>query len=85
MPNVKSAEKRARTNRVRRDRNRSERSKLRTAIKSVREAASAENARAALVDAESLLDRLARKGVIHGNVAARHKARLSAHVKRLTS
>lgn len=85
MPNVKSAEKRARTNRVRRDRNRSERSKLRTAIKRVREATTGESARAALVDAESVLDRLARKGVIHVNAAARHKARLSAHVRRLTS
>jgi small subunit ribosomal protein S20 len=83
MPNVKSAEKRARTNLERRDRNRRDRSRLRTALKKVRGADSTDSARAALRSAESLLDRLARKGVIHANTAARHKSRLHAHVARL--
>ena len=84
MPNVRSAEKRARQNRRRRDRNRHDRTRLRTAIKKVRQAATAEDARTALTSAESILDRLARKGVIHRNVAGRTKARLAAHVSRLS-
>jgi small subunit ribosomal protein S20 len=83
VPNVRSAEKRARQNRRRRDRNRHDRARLRTAIKKVRQAATAEDARAGLTAAESILDRLARKGVIHRNVAGRTKARLNAHVARL--
>lgn len=83
MPNVKSAEKRARTNLKRRDRNRRERSRLRTAIKRVRRADSNDTAHEALRSAESLLDRLARKGVIHANTAARHKSRLHAHIAKL--
>ena len=84
VPNVRSAEKRARQNRRQRDRNRHDRTRLRTAIKKVRQAATAEDARAALPSAESILDRLARKGVIHRNVAARTKARLHALVSRLS-
>lgn len=82
MPNIRSAEKRARQNRRRRDRNRQDRSRLRTALKKVRQAESADAARAALTAAESLLDRLVVKGVIHRNTAARHKARLHAHISR---
>jgi small subunit ribosomal protein S20 len=83
LPNVKSAEKRARQSIVRRDRNRRDRSRLRTALKRVRQAASLDDARAALKSAESLLDRCASKGVIHANTTARTKSRLSAHVARL--
>lgn len=84
MPNVKSAEKRARQSVRRRDRNRRDRTKLRTAIKKVRQASSAETGRAALQAAESLLDRSAAKGIVHKNTAARTKSRLSAHVAKLT-
>lgn len=84
MPIIRSAEKRARQNRRQRDRNRQDRSRLRTAIKKVRQAASPDASRAALTEAESVLDRLARKGVIHRNTAARHKARLHAHISRLS-
>lgn len=83
MPNVKSAEKRARTNEKRRERNRRDRSRMRTAIKKVRQADSSEAAREALQEAERLLDRLAGKGVIHDNTAARQKSRLHAHVQGL--
>ena len=83
MPNIRSAEKRARQNRRRRDRNRQDRSRLRTVLKKVRQAESADTGRAALTAAESLLDRLVAKGVIHRNTAARHKARLHAHISRL--
>lgn len=80
MPNVKSAEKRMRTNKIRADRNRQSRSRLRTAVKKVRQAASHEDALAAYQVAVSLLDRAASKRVIHPNMAARTKSRLATVV-----
>ena len=63
MPNVKSAEKRMRTNKIREERNKAARSRLRTAIKKARQA-EGEGADAALKQATSLLDRAARKRLI---------------------
>ena len=83
MPNVKSAEKRVRTSEKARQRNRRDRSRMRTAIKKVRQAESGETGRAALLDAVSILDRMTGKGVIHANAAARQKSRLSRFVKGL--
>lgn len=85
MPNVKSAEKRMRTNEIRAARNRAFRSKLRTALKRVRGAGSQGDANAALRDATSLLDRAAQKRIIHPNKAARAKSRLVAFIGRLAA
>lgn len=76
MPNVKSAEKRMRTNRIREERNKAARSRLRTAIKKARHA-EGEEAEAAFQKAKSLLDRAARKRLIHPNKAARIKSQLA--------
>lgn len=75
MPNLSSAKKRMRQARRCNQRNRVARSTLRTAIKKVR-SATAEAAEAAYRDAERLLDRAGRKGLIHRNAAARSKQRL---------
>ena len=83
MPNVKSAEKRMRTNEIRATRNRAFRSKLRTALKRVRTAGSQADGAEALRDASSLLDRAARKRIIHPNKAARAKSRLTAFIGKL--
>lgn len=85
MPNVKSAEKRMRTNEIRAERNRQNRSRLRTALKKVRKADTSEAGAEALKDAAALLDKLARKRIIHPNKAARAKSRLSAFVRGLAS
>jgi small subunit ribosomal protein S20 len=66
-----------RQNRQARARNREQRAELRTAIKKVRQAASPADAAQALHSAEVLLDRAARKGLIHRNTAGRHKSRLA--------
>ncbi len=76
MPNIASTKKRMRQSRRRRARNRQARSELRTAIKRVRAAASADEAQAAFRDAEQLIDRAARKGLIASNKASRNKQRL---------
>lgn len=84
MPNVKSAEKRMRTSRVRAARNKQNRSRLRTAIKKVRQAETPEAATEALRVATELLDRSAARRLIHPNLASRTKSRLAAHIQRMS-
>lgn len=81
MPNVKSAEKRMRTNKIREQRNKQKRTRLRTAIKKVRTAENAEVATSAFESAKSLLDRAAARKLIHPNKAARLKSQLAGVVK----
>ncbi len=79
----KSALKANRQNVKRREANRRLRSKLRTGLKGLRKAVNGDDkgaARTALGEAQSLVDRMAAKGMIHRNTAARHKSRLSARV-----
>lgn len=85
MPNVKSAEKRMRTSKIRAERNRQRRSQLRTAVRRVRDAQDAETGAQALEKAIPLLDRAARRRVIHPNKAARTKSRLADHVQKLAA
>jgi small subunit ribosomal protein S20 len=74
VPNIASAKKNMRKSRAATVRNRAQRSALRTALKKARaEAAAAED----VTKAVSLLDRAARKGLIHRNAAARYKSRLA--------
>jgi small subunit ribosomal protein S20 len=80
LPNIKSAAKRMRTSRVRAARNRIVRSRIRTAIKQVRAAESAEAADQALRLATALIDRAATRRVIHPNKAARTKSQLAGVV-----
>jgi small subunit ribosomal protein S20 len=81
LPNVKSAEKRMRQSRIRAARNRQFRSRMRTALKQVRQAETAETADSALRSATALLDRAASKRIIHPNKASRTKSRLSGWLK----
>ncbi len=77
MPNTRSAKKRMRQTARGRQRNRPQRSALRSVVRKVRGAATAEEAAQALRAAEAALDRAARKGLIHRNTAARQKSRLA--------
>jgi small subunit ribosomal protein S20 len=72
VPNIASAKKNMRKSRAAAIRNRAQRSALRTALKQ----ASAGTAEQKL-GAVKLLDRAARKGLIHKNAAARHKSRMA--------
>jgi small subunit ribosomal protein S20 len=60
-----------------RERNRQQRATLRTAVRKVRAAESKDAAQAAMRSAEALLDRAARKRLIHPSTAARLKSRLA--------
>ena len=79
MANTKSAIKRIRQNEKRRLRNRTVRSRLRTAVKTARTALGepGTDASAAVIDAIRTLDRAVTKGVIHRNTAARKKSQLT--------
>lgn len=80
MANHKSAKKRARQALRRRDRNRHDRSDMRSAIKKVRlavESGDAEGASSALKLAESKLRRASSKGLVHWKTASRRISRLT--------
>ncbi len=86
MANIASARKRARQDEERRVHNRSQRTRMRTQIKRVVGALrSGDKARAesAYKEAVPILDKMADKGIIHKNKAARHKARLNRRIRAL--
>ena len=83
MPHHKSAEKRVGTNELRRQRNVAATSRMKTAIKSVRAAATRSAGEAALKQTGAILDRTAAKGVIKRETANRHKSRLAKFVQKL--
>ena len=78
MPNIASAKKNMRKARAATARNRAQRSALRTALKKAKAPSATAEER---LTAVSLLDRAARKGLIHSNAAARHKSRLATSAK----
>ena len=80
------AKKAARQSMKRAQRNRSVRSATRTGIaKALRsvESGDVEMAETAVVEAMSLLDKAAQRGVLHKNTASRGKSRLSRRLNRL--
>lgn len=88
MANSPQARKRARQNDKRRVHNASQRSMFRTYLKKVYtalEAKDLETAKTAFMEAIPVIDRMADKGLIHKNKAARHKSRLNAHIKALSA
>jgi|TARA_B110000977_G_scaffold105205_1_gene137273 small subunit ribosomal protein S20 len=87
VANSPQAKKRARQSEKRRTHNSSLRSLVRTVIKKVNAAIGSGDpaaAKSAYDNAVPVIDRLADKGIIHKNKAARHKSRLNAQVKALT-
>ena len=81
---TKSALKANRQNVKRREHNRAMRSKLRTALKSIRASLDAKDlsgAKEALSKTVSIVDKMATKGIIHRNTAGRYKSRLTLRLK----
>ncbi len=86
MANTAQARKRAKQADKHRRHNASQRSAVRTSIKKVVAAIASkdkEAAQAAYTSAVPMIDKMANKGIIHKNKAARHKSRLSAQIKAL--
>jgi len=79
-----SAIKRARQTKKRTERNRNNRSHLRSALRKLRETLSGgkpQEAEQVFRETVSALDKAIQKGIIHENTAARYKSRLSVRVR----
>ena len=84
MANHKSAIKRIRANAAKRLRNRYQAKSTRTLIKSVRTAETKKEAMENLNTVFSMIDKLAKKNIIHKNKAANQKSKLAKHVNKLS-
>lgn len=86
MANIKSAKKRILVSKTKADRNKAIRSSVKTACKKVYAAIDAndkEAAKAALINATSIIEKATSKGVYHANYASRKVSRLSLAVNKL--
>lgn len=86
MANHKSAEKRNRQAQVRRLRNRSNRSKMKTAVRSLNDAiesGNVEEAKTALASTVPVIAKTASKGTIHKKNASRKISRLTKRVNQM--
>jgi len=81
----KSALKANRQNIKRREHNRALRARLRTGLKGIRKSLAVKDvpgAKTALRSLQSLVDKMATKGIIHKNTASRYKSRLAAKISK---
>jgi len=85
VPNIKSAKKRLRQSRKRREHNKDVKSSIRTVTKRLLETESHDKAEEMLRQATSMLDRAARRGILPRNAVARRKSRLTRYVSSLES
>ncbi len=83
MANSKSADKRARQNKKRYELKHAQRSIVRTSVKATTKAVETKDKKTAEIfkSAQSTVDKMASKGVIHKNKAARIKSRLNKQIK----
>ena len=86
MANIKSAKKRILVSEKKAERNKAIRSSVKTAVKKVYvaiEAKDVEAAKAALLNATSVIDKATKKGVYHKNYASRKISRLNLAVNKM--
>ncbi len=83
MANHKSALKRIRSSETKRLRNRFQHKTTRNAIKELRETEKKADAEKQLTKVISMVDKLAKKNIIHSNKAANLKSKLTKHVAAL--
>jgi small subunit ribosomal protein S20 len=83
MANHKSAEKRIRANKTKADRNRYQHKSTRTQVKKLLGATKKDEATALLKEVTAMLDKLAKKNIIHWKKAANQKSRLAKKVNAL--
>lgn len=83
MANHKSALKRIRSNEAKRLRNRYQHKTTRNAVKKLRDLDNKKEAEELLPSVVSMLDKLAKKNIIHANKAANIKSKLAKHVAEL--
>jgi small subunit ribosomal protein S20 len=83
MANHKSAEKRIRANETKRLRNKYQHKTTRTFVKRLRSATAKAEASPILSEVISMIDKLAKKGIIHWKKAANQKSKLTRLVNKL--
>jgi len=83
VANTRSSRKRMRQERTRRQHNRGQRSRIKSAVKKVMSSEDSKTGTESLQDAYALLDRLATRHIIHRNKAARKKSQLARKVNTL--
>ncbi|PTX59419.1 SSU ribosomal protein S20P [Kordia periserrulae] len=83
MANHKSALKRIRSNEAKRLRNRYQHKTTRNAIKKLKSITDKKEAEALLSNVTSMIDKLAKRNIIHDNKAANLKSKLTKHVSAL--
>jgi small subunit ribosomal protein S20 len=83
MANHKSAEKRIRANEAKRVRNRYQAKTTRTFIKKLRTTSVKSEAQNLLKEVNSMIDKLAKKNIIHWKKAANQKSKLTKLVNKL--
>jgi small subunit ribosomal protein S20 len=83
MANHKSAEKRIRANETRKIANKYVHKTTRNAVRNLRTLKDKKEAETLLVEVYSMLDKLAKKNIIHKNKAANLKSSLKLHVNSL--
>lgn len=83
MPNNKQQAKRLKTDEEKRQRNKAQKSEMRSTMRKVLEADSKEAAQAATPLAMKKIDKAAKKNIIHDNTAARMKNRLARAVAKM--
>lgn len=83
MANHKSAEKRIRANETKRLKNRYQAKTTRTQIKKLTGVAKKDEAQALLKEVSGMIDKLAKKNVIHWKKAANQKSKLAKRVNAL--
>ena len=86
MPHHKSAKKRVRQTIRRTERNRSQNSEMKTFVKKIKSAITEKNKEEALKNlpiVQSLLDRLAKRGILKTETASRRNSRLASQVAKL--
>ncbi|MBK86392.1 MAG: 30S ribosomal protein S20 [Flavobacteriaceae bacterium] len=83
MANHKSALKRIRSNNAKRIQNKYQHKTTRNAIKSLRDLKNKKKAEKAFSLVSSMIDKLAKRNIIHDNKAANLKSKLSKHIANL--
>ncbi|MBY0434459.1 MAG: 30S ribosomal protein S20 [Cyclobacteriaceae bacterium] len=83
MANHKSAEKRIRANETKRVRNRYQHKTTRTQVKKLMTATKKDEAQALLKEVTAMIDKLAKKNIIHWKKAANQKSQLAKKVNAL--
>jgi len=83
MANHKSALKRIRSNEAKRLRNKYKHKTTRNAIKKLRDSESKKEAEEMFISVTSMIDKLAKKNIIHNNKAANLKSGLAKHIATL--